>query len=136
MKLFEQVKNDRIVARKARNQIVSSVLTTLVGELEVQAKRTGTEVTDEMVMSACKKFVLNNTETIKLVASDLAKATLVTENTALNLYLPTQMSADALRTAISSSGASSLAEIMKHLKETYAGKYDGKVASAVAKEFV
>jgi len=136
MQLFEKVKQDRMSARKAKNETTISVLTTLVGELEGQAKRIGSDVTDEMVIQTCKKFMLNNTETLKLSITTEVSDRLSSENETLRIYLPIQLTESALRAIVSELNAANLGEIMKHLKDNYSGQYDGKMASAVAKEFV
>ncbi len=136
MQLFEKVKQDRMSARKAKNESMTSVLTTLVGELEGQAKRTGSEVTDEMVIQTCKKFILNNSDTLKLTITTEVNEKLVAENAALIIYLPKQLTEQDLRVIVSQLNATNLGEVMKHLKDNYNGQYDGKMASAVAKELV
>jgi uncharacterized protein YqeY len=136
MKLFEQVKQDRMSARKAKNESATSVLTTLVGELESQAKRIGSEVTDEMVVQTCKKFILNNSETLKLTITTEVNEKLSAENETLKVYLPVQLTEQDLRVIVTALNTAKLSDIMQHLKTNYNGQYDGKVASAVAKEFV
>ena len=136
MQLFERVKQDRMTARKTKNEAATSVLTTLVGELESQAKRVGSEITDEMVIQTCKKFILNNTETLKLTITTEVNEKLSVENNALKVYLPQQLTEQDLRVIVTALNTTKLSEIMQHLKANYNGQYDGKVASAVAKEFV
>jgi hypothetical protein len=54
--------------------------------------------------------------------------------------LPTGLSeqqlADAIRTIIGETGATSLGPVMKALGERFAGQYDGKMASSLAKDIL
>lgn len=136
MQLFEKVRQDRMSARKTKDNTATSVLTTLVGELEGQAKRVGTDITDDMVVQTCKKFILNNNETLKLSVTTEVNERLIAENTALTVYLPTQLTEQDLRSIITSLNTKNLGEVMKHLKDNYSGQYDGKLASSVAKELM
>ncbi len=138
MQLFEKVKQDRMSARKAKNESTTSVLTTLVGELESQAKRVGSEVTDEMVIQTCKKFILNNSDTLKLTIASEVNEKLVAENIALNNYLPKQLTREELETIVNQLNESNmtLGQVMKYLKEHYSGQYDGKLASEVVKSII
>ncbi len=66
-----------------------------------------------------------------------AKAKLAAEIAIIEQFLPKQLSADQLEKAIvefaSSTPGAALSAVMKHLKEKYAGQYDGKAASDIAK---
>lgn len=136
MSLFQKVKGDRMDAMRSRNSVVKSILTTLVGELEGLAKRNNTDVTDEMVVQLAKKFQFSNSETIKRLRDVSAITNLKDENRALEKYLPKQLSEDELRNVITSLSATNIGQVMKHLKGEYAGRYDGRLASALAKELV
>lgn len=66
-----------------------------------------------------------------------AKAKLLAEVAIIEEFLPKQMSAsaleDLLNTYKSSTAGASMSTAMKFLKENYAGQYDGKSASEIAK---
>ena len=66
-----------------------------------------------------------------------AKAKLATEIAIIEEYLPKQLSAEQLEKVIvdfkASTPGAALPLVMKHLKENYAGQYDGKSASDIAK---
>lgn len=136
MSLFNRIKEDRVSARKLRNEIATSVLTTLVGELESASKRSGNDVSDELVIHTCKKFIFNNTETLKNDLDGNVANRLREENKLLEQYLPSQLTADELSAILVALGSTDLGAIMKHLKSNYAGLYDGAVASRLAKEYV
>lgn len=69
-----------------------------------------------------------------------AKAQLVAEIAVIEQLLPKQLSVSDLEKIVSDLKAAtpdlSLNVVMKHLKETYAGQYDGKSASDVAKRLL
>ena len=137
MSLFQTLKTDRIQSMKDRNAVAKSILTTLVGELEGQAKRVQSDVSDAMVVQTCKKFMASNAETIsyKLTSEDVI-ARLTSENTILTSYLPVQMSESEIREIIVGLDASNIGEVMKHLKANYAGKFNGTLASSIARELL
>lgn len=69
-----------------------------------------------------------------------AKAQLVAEIAVIEQLLPKQLSVSDLEKIVSDLKVAtpdlSLNVVMKHLKETYAGQYDGKSASDVAKRLL
>ena len=122
-----------MAAMKARNGVARSILTTLLGELEGMAKRDQVDISDDMVMRTCKKFIIGNIETMKLGGS---KDQLETENAILKSFLPKQLNSDELRAIIADMKLLNLGQIMQQLKAEHAGTYDGKMASEIAREFI
>lgn len=131
--LIEQVKAARMQAMKDRDYIAKTILTTLVGELEGMSKRDQCEITDDMVVRTCKKFVVGNNETMKLGGN---VEQLTAENTVLDKFVPKQLSEDELRVIIADMRLNNLGEIMQQLKAEHSGNYDGKLASGIAREFI
>ena len=136
MLLFNELKKDRMQARRTHETLVSNILTVLVGELETNAKRDGSEVTDDMVIKTATKFIKSNDETIRLTESSTTTVTLKAENSVLRNYLPKQLTESDLRVIITNMNASNIGEVMKNLKMGYSGQYDGKLASIIAKEAI
>jgi uncharacterized protein YqeY len=66
--------------------------------------------------------------------------TLERELAIIEEFLPKQLSRDELTTIIGGikekSGSTNLGEIMKILKESHGGSYDGKIASEVARHLL
>jgi len=131
--LVDQIKTARMDAMRARNGVTKSILTTLLGELEGMAKRDQVDISDDMVIRTCKKFIVGNLETMKLGGS---KDQLETENAILQDFLPKQLSSDELRAIIANMKVLNLGQIMQQLKAEHAGTYDGKMASEIAREFI
>lgn len=135
MKLFQQIKDDQLVARKTKQKVKISLLTTLLGELETDMKGKGlTEVSDELVVAKVKKFIKGLEEVVRVseLGSD-AQATALIEDQILQPYLPKQLTEGELTDIIKASGTDNMGKAMGYLKQNYAGLYDGKLASTIAK---
>jgi len=138
MTVYQAMKTDRINSMKAKTRAKTSLLSTIVGELESKIKRDGKDVSlisDEMVVAVCKKFIANNNETIKLTSGEQV-TTLIEENAIMESYLPSQLTASELGTVIAGLNASNIGEVMRHLKTVFPGRYDGKLASKLAREIL
>ena len=131
--LIDQVRADRMQAMKARNGVAKTILTTLLGELEGAAKRDQTNITDDMVVRSCKKFITANLEVIDLGGSLDA---LETENAILDSYIPKQLTEEELYAIIAELKPTNLGTVMQHLKANHNGLYDGKLAANVAKHVI
>lgn len=145
MSLIESIKADQVEARKARNTLVATLLTTLLGEANMVAKNAQRDTpTDEEVQAVVKKFLKGNLET-QAVLNKARPSTPTLERLGdaqkeqqiLESYLPQQLSESELVKIVSSAilagTASNVGALMGFLKANHAGKYDGKLASAAIK---
>jgi uncharacterized protein YqeY len=131
MTLMEQIKTLQVTARKTGDS-TASLLTTLLGEAAMVGKNAGRETTDAEVVAVAKKFIKNIDETVTALNSHNKDASVfLAERKVLEQFLPQQLSEDALREI--ALRHTDMPAFMKHLKENYAGQYDGKAASAIAK---
>lgn len=134
MSLIEIIKQDQLNARKEKLVIKSSILTTLIGEAEMVGKNDGNrQSTDEEVVKVIKKFIKNIDDTLNVV-SEGSVTSLIAERVILESYLPKQLTAEDIVRILSEnypSNPPTKAVGMKFLKENYAGRYDGKLASQV-----
>lgn len=138
MSLLEKIKSDSLTARKARNIVLSGVLTTLYSEASMVGKNDGNRSsTDEEVVKVVKKFLKNASETMNHIknADSIAYNDLHDECMVYQSYLPKQLTSEELAEKINSllSSGNNIGQIMKNLKENYAGRYDAKLASQIAK---
>lgn len=141
MTIYEAVKADIRTARLARDQKTLSSLSTLLGELDLDAKvLEGVKSTSEAdSVAIVKKFLKNLDEVVKASGST---PEIENEKVLYSKYLPQQLSETEIRSIIidfkevRNDPKLSLGEIMAHLKNHHSGLYDGKVASQVAKELV
>jgi uncharacterized protein YqeY len=132
---LQNLKDEQLEARKARNTVKSSLLTTLLGELDTDAKRSGK---DADISAVVRKFMKNVLENIS-IAGDRRDSDwldkLELEREILEGYLPKQLSQDQLelylKQAIANHGFDNKGSLMKHLKDNFAGQYDGKLAAEV-----
>jgi uncharacterized protein YqeY len=131
MTLMEQIKAKQIAARKS-GSADASLLTTLLGEAAMVGKNAGRETTDQEVVAVVKKFVKNIDETITALTSRNQDAgAFLAERGVLEQFLPRQLSEEDLINI--AQALPNMPVFMKHLKENFAGQYDGKLAATVAK---
>jgi uncharacterized protein YqeY len=153
--LIDDIRKEQIEARKTRNTLAATLLTTLLGEANMVAKNAQRDApTDEETVAIIKKFLKGNAETQAIIhkavesqeshhpayisAEILSKLTVAkAEQKLLESYLPQQLSESELiqvvSAAIQSGTASNVGALMGFLKANHAGKYDGTIASAAVK---
>ena len=135
MSLLEEIKSDLDFARRQKDQNTLTLLTTLYSEASMigKTKRNG-ESTDDEVISVAKKFKIGVEEIAKIKG---LSEELKSEIELYERYLPRLLTTDQLKDIISNiTPKESLAQIMNHLKTNHANRYDGRIASAIAKEFL
>lgn len=141
--LLNKLKDDQIAARKERNEIKSNLLTTLVSEAAMVGKNATPprDTTDEEVIRTVKKFLDNAKESFDIAmksSREEAASKAQAEISILETYMPQQMSADEIEKAIrecrETNPVANMGQIMAYLKTKYAGQYDGKLASDIAKK--
>lgn len=137
MSLYLTIKTDALTARKNRDTRTATSLTTLIGELETFAKNAGREPTDADVVAFVQKTLKNVDEVLRLASQESSSyLTAVDERALFERYLPKQLSRDELSAIIETAieaGATNVGDVMKLLKTSYNGQYDGAVASAILK---
>jgi len=144
MSLIQQIKDDQLQARKNRDKDKSSLLTTLIGEASMPGKNDGNrESTDEEVVAIVKKFIKNLNEVISATNTPVVVIVAQDEIDTLEKYLPEQITGMRLEMTIQgvivSIGAESvrdMGKVMKVLKDSYEGCYDGREASTIVKELL
>lgn len=144
--LLKQLQADQLNARKARDSIKATLLTTVLGEAVKVGKDDGDrDPTDTEVMDVFKKFVKN----IKQNIIDYGKAgntdaitVMDNELSILKPYLPTEVDAsvllNAIETIISSQAlpknGSSIGKVMAALNAQFGDSLDKKTASDLVKQ--
>ena len=138
--LLNKLKEDSLVAFKAREKQKTELLRTLIGECSKDAVLVDGEKTveDTKVIATIKKFIDNAKVMIEKGNVDAA-AKASSEVDILTTYLPRQMDESDLRLAIKSAielGSTNMGQAMNYLKNTCPGRYDGALASKIAKELL
>lgn len=136
MTILDNIKRDRIEARKLKNTAVVTFLSTLMSEIEAKGKAANREATDDEAIKTIKKFIENAEEVQKVKPSEDVER----EINLYKTYMPApkaQLTAEELtsiiREIIASGKATSVRDVMTALKEQYSGQYDGGAASSAAK---
>lgn len=137
--LFEKLQNDSLQARKNKEADRAALLVTVLSQVKTMAIDDGhREPNDQDVIKVIRSFLKGIHETLELankgVISGDEKLKIELEKSILESYLPQQLTADNLKKILTEAGVKNIGEAMKLLKEKYDGQYDGKMASAVAKE--
>lgn len=135
--LLNQIQIDFKKYRILRDTVRSNILGMVISEvqkIEKSTQRVGKPIEDADVIKVVKSLVESNTEVLK-VASDNLKALI--ENETLDGFLPTQISLEKLELLVSlfcdSLPEVTMGHVMGYLKANYAGLYDAKLASEIAK---
>lgn len=129
MSLLQEIQVSRVYYRKEQSTVEFNILTLLVGELETSSKRDGSVITDEKVVTAIKKLIKSNNETMKLTGTS---EKLELENKTLAQFLPEEMSKEEIEAALSKVGFSTIGEAMKFMVTNYKGKFDKALVSKIA----
>lgn len=131
--LIKTIKANRIQAMKDKDEATKTLLTTLLGTLENKAKTDGTEITDSMVIQACKKFKRTNDDVIKIVGPGEAADFLHRDNEILEEFLPKQLTEQEIRDRIEVLSIKSIGQVMKFFRENFDGQVDNKLVAQIAR---
>lgn len=127
--LYQQIKTDRIAHLKSGDKAAATTLVTLLGEL---SRLDSKEPSDAQVVGVIQKMLKGIEDMQKVRPSE----ELTQEAATLKAYLPQLLSEEELISIIAearSNGITVMGELMKHLKDHYAGRYDGKLAAGLCK---
>lgn len=144
MSLVEKIKKDSLEARKAKDGLRATLLTTLYSEVVNVGKNNGNrDTTDAEAVAVVKKFMKGVDETLAALkaTTDPRHETALAEKLVLETYLPKQLSEAELKVAIADlidalpeKNPKQMGVLMKQMKERYEGQYDGQLASKLIKE--
>lgn len=136
----EKLQADMKEAMKAKDQMVVLTLRGLIAEIKKQEIDTKTTLNEEQVLAIIQKEIKKRRDTLKF-AQEGGRQDLVDqtnrEMSILSKYLGEQISEDKLREIIIGlvkSGADNVGKIMGALNKDHKGKFDGRLASELAKQ--
>lgn len=132
MSLFNRIKEDRIIAFKAKENVKKDLLGVLLGEASKEAK----EPDDTKVIASIKKLIKSCNEIIDIDPSGRKGIDASIEKDILEHYLPKQLTEkeinDILSKIIVPDANISIGEIMRYFRENHEGMYDGGIVSKLA----
>lgn len=150
MSILYVIKEDNINSRKLRDSVKSSLLSTLYSEALNVGKNDGNrETTDKETLAVIKKFLDGVNFTIETLQfnSDDKILVAIREKDILSTYIekfqPKQLTIEELTDIISGIAATltdkspkQMGFVMKKLKDSYDGMYQGNEASKIVKEIL
>ena len=137
-----KLKEDLKLAMKARDQLRMDTIRSLLSAMQYEEMQKGVEdLPSEAVLTILKSEIKKRKEELefaeKAARADLNEK-LLREISIIESFMPAQLDAAALEKILvdlkSQDAAINMGSAMKILKERYAGQYDGKLASDLAKK--
>lgn len=144
MSIVNKMKADRIVARADNNKGDFALLTNVIGEFDLaRTQKVNLEKSEDDVMIPIIKVNINRAkeevQSLKSVNAPVAKITrAMQDQELLERYLPQMMDEEELRKLAEASKILgwNMPDMMKHLREHFPNRYDGKLAASIAKEIL
>ena len=142
--ILDDIRRDWTAARKARDTHRATLLGTLVGAITNKEKTFNPmrPAMDAEVVSEVKKMLDGIIETGRVLENVQGRETdrekVAIERQILEAYMPQQMNESEIEAFVLSkqTEGASLGQIMSALKAEHPGKYDGRLASAIAKRMI
>lgn len=138
--LKEQIRGDLNTARRERDRLRTTVLTTLLSEVRNREIEVGHELSDEEVLPVVNTAIKRRREAAEqmraggreeLAAKEEAEAAI------LAVYLPPQLGEDEVRAMVRDAvagGAKDVGGVMKAVMPRVKGQFDGKELNRIARE--
>ena len=138
--LLARLQGDLNSARKSQDKAGTLLLSTVLSEIKNKKIELRREPADADVIDVLRKSIKRRRESVEMYTKggrkDLADKE-TAEATALEKYLPAQVSEDELRTAVRAAiagGATQIGAVMSKVLPQYKGRADGSTISAIARE--
>lgn len=135
MELFNKIKDLRAEAFKAGDKFYHSVLTNVFSDVNPVGAASTQTPDDASVVAVVKKHLKGVVETLEVLSVKEIAADVIAvknrEKAILESLLPKQLNEAELVGIFKALEPAALKDFMAHLKEKFAGLYDGKVAKAV-----
>ena len=128
MNLFEQIKQQRDIARKERNQVTLTLLSTLIGEIETKHRSNDKNYSD--LIQASQKVIKQTIDSCKEMYELKKDDKFLNEISVLEKLLPKSLEDDEIKVIINDIKEKILdikiltKEVMSYLKTNYFGRYD------------
>lgn len=133
MSLLDTLKADLLAARKEKNTAAVGVLSTLLGDLETNNKKTGKPIVDSDIVILAKNRVNTIQGLVETVADMEATAPLEAEVPLHEKYISKQLTESEILSIINIfkeiNKDIDIGKVQGYFKVTYPGWYDGKVVT-------
>lgn len=138
--LLNKLKKEQLLARKAKDTLRASLLTTVIGEASPSGNQT---VTDENVQEKVGNFYKSLRDNKKIYLERNVDTTEVDREMEILLeFMPKQLTEEDLKVVVSEfvesndlpEGNKAMGSVMAHLARNYKGQFDGKVAKGIVLE--
>jgi len=141
MNTLSKIKENNLKARKERNKFLSGILTTLVGEIEIVGKNNGNrETTEAETLKVLEKFKKNTEQTCNLISDSKELETYIEEISIYESYLPQKLTekelTELIKDIVSHDSDINIGKVMGFLNKQYSGKFDGSLASSIARKLI
>jgi uncharacterized protein len=138
--LLARLQGDLNSARKSQDKAGTLLLSTVLSEIKNKKIELRRDPSDADVIDVLRKSIKKRRESVELYKkgnrNDLAEKE-AAEATALEKYLPAQVSDEELRTAVKAAiagGATQIGAIMGKVLPQFKGRADGSTINAIARE--
>lgn len=135
--LQTEIKNDMIKAWKARDMLTKNVLNLLLGKIKNKAIDLKVdELPDSEILVIVQKFIKeleDERESFRKANRNENVVNLTFQLSAIQNYLPKQLSEDEIRAEINKLEDKSMKSIMSYFKTNFAGKVDMSLVSRIAR---
>ncbi len=138
--LKEQIRGDLNAARRERDKLRTTVLTTLLSDLRNREIEVGHELSDEEVLPVVNTGIKRRREAAEQMRGGGREELAAKEDEEariLAVYLPPQLGEDAVRGFVReaiSGGAKDLGGVMKAVMPRVKGVFDGKELNRIVRE--
>lgn len=123
---MEKLSKNYLIELRTRNQgnrVIKTLINTIIGELDRVTKNPS----EDQIIKVINKMYKSNEEVTQ--TEDIK-----TEQKFLNSLLPKMMTTEEITNIVNSLDLKLIGDYMKHFKENYTGRYDGKELSKIVKE--
>ena len=138
--LLARLQGDLNSARKSKDKAGTLLLSTVLSEVKNKKIELRREPADADVIDVLRKSIKRRRESVEMYTKggrkDLSDKE-TAEATALEKYLPAQVSEDELRAAVKAAiagGATQIGAVMGKVLPQYRGRADGSTINAIARE--
>lgn len=137
MAIIDEIRQRRVEALRQGLHVQRAALVSLLGDLETMDKGPNGPVDDPKTVALIKKHIVGLQEMVNL-GKDPGRSQ--EQINVLSEFLPRQLTFEEVESIISkvikTGQAKNIGGVMKFMKDTYAGRYDGKDASRIAKNLL